>query len=60
MFVLGLYTGYFDMQERVLLKITTRKGSRVESVPLMKLKRLAKNSHRFWKLEGDFLILESY
>jgi hypothetical protein len=48
------------MQEKVLLKITTRKGSRIESVPILKLKRLATASHRFWRLEGDFLILESY
>jgi hypothetical protein len=48
------------VQEKVLLKISTRKGSRVESVPLMKLKRLASASHRFWRLEGDFLVLESY
>jgi hypothetical protein len=52
------------MQEKVLLKISTRKGSRVESVPLKKLKRLASASRRFWKLEqkGDFLylVLESY
>jgi hypothetical protein len=48
------------MQETVLLKISTRKGSRIESVPLVKLERLAKNAHRFWKLEGDFLILVAY
>lgn len=48
------------MQETVLLKISTRKGSRIESIPLIKLERLAKNPHRFWRLEGDFLILDSY
>jgi hypothetical protein len=48
------------MKETVLLKITTRKGSRIESVPLMKLQRLAKNQQRFWKLDGDFIVIESY
>jgi hypothetical protein len=56
------------MQERVILKISTRKaprqGSRIGSVPLLKLKRLALCKHTYWKLEehekGDFLILTSY
>ena len=48
------------MQKTVLLKISTRKGSRIESVPLKKLKLLAADKHKFWSLEGDFLILKSY
>jgi hypothetical protein len=48
------------MQKTVLLKISTRKGSRIESVPLKKLKSLAADKHRFRSLEGDFLVLHSY
>jgi len=48
------------MQKTVLLKISTRKGSRIESVPLKKLQLLAADKHRFWSLEGDFLVLHSY
>ena len=48
------------MEKTVLLKISTRKGSRIESVPLKKLQLLAVDKHRFWSLEGDFLVLHSY
>jgi hypothetical protein len=48
------------MEKTVLLKISTRKGSRIESVPLKKLQLLAADKHRFWSLEGDFLVLHSY
>jgi hypothetical protein len=48
------------VQESILLKISTRRNSRIESVPLLKLKRLASAGHRFWRLDGDFLVLESY
>lgn len=58
--VLGLYTVVFNVQEKILLKISTRRNSRIESVPLLKLKRLASAGHRFWRLDGDFLVLESY
>ena len=48
------------MENTVLLKISTRKGSRIESVPLCKLKLLASCKHRFWSLDGDFLVLKAY
>ncbi len=53
--------GYIIM-ETVLLKISKKgdKGFQVCSVPLQKLKRLAADKHRFWSLEGDFLVLHSY
>jgi hypothetical protein len=54
--------GGFCLQEKVLLKVSKKgdKGFQVCSVPLVKLKRLASAGHRFWRLEGDFLVLESY
>jgi hypothetical protein len=58
--VFSLYTGVFCLQKTVLLKISTRKGSRIESVPLKKLQSLAADVHKFWSLEGDFLVLHSY
>jgi hypothetical protein len=48
------------MHETVILKISTRKGSRIESVPLKKLQKIAQEKHRYWSLEGEFLILRSY
>ncbi|MCW3984741.1 MAG: hypothetical protein NWE96_12250 [Candidatus Bathyarchaeota archaeon] len=48
------------MTQTVLLKISTRKGSRIESLPLKKLQTIAKEKHKFWSLEGDFLILKAY
>jgi hypothetical protein len=54
------YTRGVYVQKTVLLKITARKGSRIESVPLKKLQSLAADKHRFWSLEGDFLVLHSY
>jgi len=60
---LVIYTGEI-MQEKVILKISTRAGSRIESVPLLKLKKLANNEKRWWKLEstekGEWLILNGY
>jgi hypothetical protein len=55
-----VYTRGVCMQKTVLLKISTRKGSRIESVPLKKLQSLATDKHRFWSLEGDFLVLHAY
>jgi len=45
-----------------MLKVSKKgaKGFRVESVPYNKLRLLADDKHRFWKLDGDFLVLESY
>jgi hypothetical protein len=44
---------------KVILKITTRKGSRIESIPLKKIKRMASGRQRFWSVEGDFLVLQA-
>jgi len=41
----------------IRLKLTTRKGTRIESVPSKKLEKLSKNKKLYWKLEGDWLIL---
>ena len=41
----------------VRLKLTTRKGTRIESVPLKKLEKLAIKKNLFWKLEEQWLIL---
>lgn len=45
-----------------MLKISKKgdKGFRIESVPTRKLKRMASDKHRFWSVEGDFLVLKSY
>jgi hypothetical protein len=50
------------MTETVMLKVSKKgdKGFQVCSVPLQKLKRVASLKHRFWSLEGDFLVLHSY
>ena len=50
------------MDKTVLLKISKKgdKGFRIDSVPLQKLKVLADDKHRFWFLEGEFLVLKSY
>lgn len=46
----------------VMLKVSKKgeKGFCVCSVPLKKLNLLADDKHRFWRLEGDFLVLQSY
>ena len=38
------------------LKLTTRKGTRIESVPAKKLEKVAKNQKLYWKLEDGWLI----
>jgi hypothetical protein len=50
------------MNKTVMLKISAKgdKGFQVCSVPIKKLKSIATEKHRFWRLEGDFLVLESY
>jgi hypothetical protein len=50
------------MTETVMLKITKKgdKGFQVSSVPVQKLQKLANDKHRYWSLEGDFLVLRSY
>jgi len=50
------------MTETVILKISKKgdKGYQVCSVPMQKLRKLASDKHRFWTLEGDFIVLHSY
>ena len=50
------------LNETVMLKISKKgdKGYQVCSVPFRKLKRLSEDKHRFWFVEGDFLVLRSY
>ena len=46
-----------DSDSIVRLKLTTRKGTRIESVPLKKLEKVASKNQRHWKFEDDWLIL---
>jgi len=46
-----------DSDSIVRLKLTTRKGTRIESVPLKKLEKVANKTKLHWKLEDDWLIL---
>jgi len=46
-----------DSEKIIRLKLTTRKGTRIESVPLKKLEKLAKTPQLCWKLEDGWLIL---
>jgi hypothetical protein len=50
------------MEKTVMLKVSRKgdKGFQVASVPLRKLRLLASDKHRFWSLDGDFLVLHSY
>ena len=41
----------------VRLKVTVRKGARIESVPIKKLDKLANKKNLHWKLEDGWLIL---
>ncbi len=41
----------------IRLKLTTRKGTRIESVPSRKLEKISKKHKLYWKLENDWLIL---
>ena len=41
----------------VRLKVTVRKGARIESVPLKKLEKLASKKTRYWKFEDGWLTL---
>jgi len=43
--------------EIVRLKVTVRKGARIESVPLKKLEKVASNKKRYWKFENGWLLL---
>ena len=44
----------------VRLKVTVRKGARIESVPLKKLKQLASKTRSYWRLEEGWLILYGF
>ncbi len=55
---LGLYTGYLGM--KISLKVTVRKGVRIESVLLKQLERLAEFRKKRWKLKDGWLILEAF
>ena len=46
-----------DSESIVRLKLTTRKGTRIESVPLKKLEKLANKTNLYWKLEDGWLKL---
>lgn len=46
-----------DSESIVRLKITIRKGARIESVPMKKLEKLASRKKLHWKLEGGWLTL---
>ena len=41
----------------VRLKVTMRKGARIESVPMKKLEKLASKTKRYWKFEDGWLTL---
>ena len=50
------------MNKTIMLKISAKgdKGFQVCSVPAKKLKSMAVEKHKFWSLEGEFLVLKSY
>ena len=50
----GLDIGGDDI---VRLKVTVRKGARIESVPLNKLEKVASKQKRYWKFENGWLML---
>ena len=51
------YEVELDSDSRVRLKLTTRKGTRIESVQLKKLEKLANKTNLYWNLEDVWLIL---
>ena len=54
----GIMAGLDVSSEKIVrLKVTVRKGARIESVPLKKLEKLADKTRRYWKLEDGWLIL---
>jgi len=44
-------------EDIVRLKVTVRKGARIESIPLKKLEKLASKTRRYWKFENGWLTL---
>ena len=55
---LGLYTGYLLVKLR--LKVTVRKGARIESVPLKRLEKANSYKKKRWELQDGWLILDAY
>jgi hypothetical protein len=55
---LGLYTGYFTMKIR--LKVTVRKGARIESIPLKQLEKATNYKKKRWEFKDGWLILEAF
>jgi hypothetical protein len=55
---LGLYTGYFTVKIR--LKVTVRKGARIESIPLKQLEKASGYKKKRWELKDGWLILEAF
>ena len=47
----------FHSDNIIRLKVTVRKGARIESVPKKKLEKLATKQRLYWKLENEWLIL---
>ena len=47
----------FTSEDVVRLKVTVRKGARIESVPLKKLEKLASKTRLYWKFEKGWLTL---
>jgi hypothetical protein len=43
----------------IRLKITVRKGARIESVPLKKLEKIATKKQKQWELKGEWIILNA-
>ena len=55
---LSLYTGYFTMKIR--LKVTVRKGTRIESIPLKQLEKASGYKKKRWEYKDGWLILEAF
>ena len=55
---LALYTGYFTMKIR--LKVTMRKGARIESLPLKQLERENGYKKKRWEYKDGWLILDAF
>jgi len=49
-----------DADNVIRLKITVRKGARIESVPIKKLEKLATKKQKQWELKGEWLILNAH
>lgn len=49
-----------DSENIIRLKLTTRKGTRIESVPLKKLEKMANKTKLVWKLDDGWLTLYGF